>query len=260
MSAELTSWQRPCFEPGGGDALLFFAVYGKFSTEVQLSAADYRTAGVPAGLTLRKLHRAQSPEFPFISESIGKLLRPENPALFAEIQRQPECLILQGSVPDPVDLNYLRDAVGLITFFLENGGVGVIDPQQFRMFNPPSWRAEIFEPEPPDLLKHVITIYSDDPEAGSERRLWFHTRGLRKFGRPDLSVRGVPPEHESTVLNLINQFILLQANGGLIPEGEEIRMSALPPGLICHHAGSLDDPDFNNVHVEIRWLGGSESP
>jgi hypothetical protein len=23
--------------------------------------------------------------------------------------------------------------------------------------------------------------------------------------------------------------------------------------LICHQAGSLDDPEFNNVHVEIRW-------
>jgi hypothetical protein len=46
---------------------------------------------------------------------------------------------------------------------------------------------------------------------------------------------------------------LLQANGGLIPEGEEIRISSLPTGLICHRAGDLDDPDFNNSHVEIRW-------
>jgi hypothetical protein len=253
MSNDLTPWQRPCFEAGGGNALLFFAVYGQFAAEIQLSAAEYRTAGVPAGLMLRKLNRTQSPEFPFTSESIGKLLRPENPALFAELQRQPECLILQGEIPDPADLNYLRDAVGMITSFLEHGGIAAIDPQQLRLFDSANWRKEMFDPEPPNLLKHVLTIYSEDPQAAPEKRLWFHTRGLRKFGRPDLSLRNVPPGQQAAAVNLINRFVLLQANGGLIPEGEEIHMPSLPTGLICHQAGSLEDPEFNNVHVEIRW-------
>jgi len=43
-------------------------------------------------------------------------------------------------------------------------------------------------------------------------------------------------------------------------EGQEIRMAALPPGLICHHAGSLDDPDFNNMHVKIRWPRAGSPP
>jgi hypothetical protein len=30
-------------------------------------------------------------------------------------------------------------------------------------------------------------------------------------------------------------------------------MDSLPAGLMCHHGGSVEDPDFNNVHVEIRW-------
>jgi hypothetical protein len=51
---------------------------------------------------------------------------------------------------------------------------------------------------------------------------------------------------------MFNRFIGLQTEGGHIPEGQEIRMASLPPGLTCHHGGSLDDPDFNNVHVEIR--------
>ncbi len=41
--------------------------------------------------------------------------------------------------------------------------------------------------------------------------------------------------------------------GGVIPEGQEIKTAPLPPGLVCRHAGSLDDPEFGNVRVEIAW-------
>jgi len=76
---------------------------------------------------------------------------------------------------------------------------------------------------------------------------------LRKFGRPDLSLHHVPDAYEKAAIELCNRFIELQALGGRIPEGQEVRMVSLPDGLVCHYQGSLDDPDFNNVHVEIRF-------
>lgn len=51
---------------------------------------------------------------------------------------------------------------------------------------------------------------------------------------------------------MFNRFIEFQAFGGVIEEGIEIRMEGLPSGMTCHHAGDLEDPDFNNVHVEIK--------
>jgi hypothetical protein len=75
---------------------------------------------------------------------------------------------------------------------------------------------------------------------------------MRKFGRPDISVHRVTPEQQDGVIDLINRLILLQAEGGVVPEGQSVRMPSLPPGLTCHHAGRLDDPDFNNTHIEIR--------
>jgi hypothetical protein len=32
----------------------------------------------------------------------------------------------------------------------------------------------------------------------------------------------------------------------------EYRCDAVPPGMTCTHQGHVDDPDFNNVHVEIK--------
>jgi hypothetical protein len=108
---------------------------------------------------------------------------------------------------------------------------------------------EIFQPDPPNLRKQVTILVSDEPDGTH----WLHTRGMRKFGRPDLSFHKVGSQYEQPAIDLLNRFILLQAQGGLIPENKEIQISALPAGLTCHHEGRLDDPDFNNVHVEIRW-------
>jgi hypothetical protein len=78
---------------------------------------------------------------------------------------------------------------------------------------------------------------------------------MRKFGRPDISVHGVVHKHADGVTLLIERFVEFQAFGGVIPEGETIRMQSLPPGGKCRHRGDLEDPDFNNVHVEIEWPG-----
>ena len=87
---------------------------------------------------------------------------------------------------------------------------------------------------------------------------WFHTRGMRKFGRPDLSVHQVPAGLRDPAIDLLNRFIDYQALGGIIEEGEEIIMQALPPGMTCSHRGSPDDPDFNNSHVEVSWANDAE--
>ena len=75
---------------------------------------------------------------------------------------------------------------------------------------------------------------------------------MRKFGRPDLSIHGVSKKEESGQLELINRLIVMQAEGARVQEGQPIQMRSLPPGLTCHHDGDVDDPDFNNVHIEIR--------
>jgi hypothetical protein len=54
------------------------------------------------------------------------------PAFAAKMMAQDNLLILKvlkGEVSDPPTLNYLRDAVGLLTFFLDAGGVAICDPQ-----------------------------------------------------------------------------------------------------------------------------------
>jgi hypothetical protein len=143
----------------------------------------------------------------------------------------------------------LRNVIGLVAWCLDHGGVAVFDPQMFKWWSPAEWKKWIFKPAAPVPTHHLMILTSED-ENGTG---WFHTRGMRKFGRPDLSVHGVTADLREAVIDLFNRFIEYQAFGGLIAEGQEINMRSLPPGMICTHQGDVDDADFNNVHVEIKW-------
>jgi hypothetical protein len=95
---------------------------------------------------------------------------------------------------------------------------------------------------------HVVILLSDE----SDEKIWVHTRGLRKFGRPEVSIRNIAQEWKEGAIDLCGRFIEFQAFGGKIEEGKEVIAKTFPPGFRCYHRGSLDDPDFNNVHVAIE--------
>jgi hypothetical protein len=183
-------------------------------------------------------------------------LQETDPDLAAVVDDADGCVALLGTIPDPPNLNYLRDVVGLITFFLDQGGVAVYDPQMLRYWAPRVWRQRVFDPAGPAPLSHTVILTSEDARPDCS---WFHTRGLRKFGRPDLSVRNVGPGYREAVIDLFIRLIEFQAAGGVIRENQQIRTAALPAGGGAHHVGSLEDPDFNNLHLELTWPDGALS-
>jgi hypothetical protein len=73
--------------------------------------------------------------------------------------------------------------------------------------------------------------------------------------QPEVAVHRVPAQYRDGVIDLFERFITLLAFGGVIKEGQEVRLKTLPGGMTCRHAGDVDDPDFNNAHVEITPPG-----
>lgn len=248
--SEHSPWMRKHFAPGSGDALLFCVVFGKIDQTVALSGSTYRVAGVPPELEIMAYNYTNHADVlsQFRTGYVWDLLVETKTPFAQEIAKQQSCTVLRGTFKDPQKLEYLRDTIGLITHMLDQGGVAVYDPQILKWWSPNEWRHRVFEPASAVPRHHVVILYSEDGD-GTE---WFHTRGMRKFGRPDLSMHGVTSEHRTAVIDLFERFIEMQAFGALIPEGQEIRMRTLPQGLRCFHGGSPDDPDFNNVHIEIR--------
>jgi len=178
-----------------------------------------------------------------------KALTTQDRALVTVVRAQKQCIVLQGEIKDPSTLNYFRDIIDLVTCLLDQGGVAVLDVQIFKWWSPNEWHKQIFGHGQAYPRNHVVIQVT--PEEGGKE--WFHTRGMRKFGRPDISVRHVPPLYRNAVVDLCNRFIEMQAFGAIVPEGQDIRMASLPPGMKAYHWGRLDDLAFNNVHIEIAW-------
>jgi hypothetical protein len=251
MSEGLADWPRKFYEGPGGKPFLFCVVYGTFTPMPALSRQEHRSNCVFPGLQLSHRDQDQYPDVldRFRQGYLWEELRRHKAGLAEAVHAADECLILRGELEDQGDLNYLRDTVGLLTFLLDHGGIVVYDPWMFRWWEPDQWKDRIVRPGGAVPRQHAVILTSEEPEDAS--LTWFHTRGMRKFGRPDLSLHGVPSNYREAVIDLFERFIEFQAFGGVIEEGQEILMKTMPRGMTCHHAGDLDDPDFNNVHVEI---------
>jgi hypothetical protein len=243
-STPLPSWPRPAFQPTGNKALVWYQIYGHFPDTVDISRGKYRCGGVPAGIMLEHYFRADHEDtvtgflkHPFFAAALKR----ELPGLAGGVDSAPECTIIRGEVPDTANLDYLRDVVGLVAWFLDNGGLAVLDPQTLQWYGHEKWRGELFEPGGPAARHHVVILVSEDKDG-----LWLHTRGMRKFARPDVSIHSVPASQRDAAIELLNRLVELQASGQIIAEGQ-----SFPPGTTCHLIGNLNDSDFNNTHIEI---------
>lgn len=253
MAESQASWERQYHAECDGEAFLFYVAFGEVAHDRPLDSRKYRCGGIPAGFQLIAYDKGRHGEYiaGFLQGYLWERLIAEDPGLARNIEQSPGCLVLWGSQQNPKTLDYLRDCVGLLTFFLDNGACAIYDPQMFHWWSPERWRERIFDPAGPVPRHHVVILYSDEEE--SPELLWMHTRGMRKFGRPDISVRRVGAAYRDAVIDLCERIIEYQAFGAVIRDGDSVRIASLPPGGVAHNGGDLDDPDFNNVHVEIVW-------
>jgi hypothetical protein len=250
--SDIESWPRPYFEREGGMPFLFYVVFGAGVDELQVSRSGHRFGGLPEGLEVMGYGPEMHPEVldGFRSGPLWDEVLTTQPALARAVAAQTRCVIVRGSIEDDESLDYFRDAIGLLTALLDAGGVAIFDAHVLRWWSPPGWRGEIFEPAVAQPHKHVVILFSEEDDGST----WLHTRGLLKFGRPDLSMHDVMQDHFDTVVDLFNRFIEFQALGGVIVDGHDVNVPSLPAPVRCVHGGDEDDPDFNNRHVEFQWV------
>lgn len=247
----LKNWERPYFTQAGHDNLLYFIVYGEIQGDFNISGEKYRVLYMPQELQLQSFRIPEGIETvnQFRSGLFAKMLEDQHPELVQTVNQQEHCYIVQAIIPDKALLNDFRVIIGIVAYLLDSGCVAAFDPLAHKWWTPQEWHNKAFAPEEIDPYSHVnIHVSSEQNDTQ-----WVHSHGMRKFGRPDLSIHHVTDEEIEPVLDMVNRFIGFMAAGGTIKEGQEIRMASLPEGMTCSHKGSFDNPDFNNVHVEISW-------
>ncbi len=251
QAAPEQDWSREAWQPDiGPKPELFFVVYGPIPENWAISTKDYRTKGIPTGVSVQAYGPASQPEIVdrFRDGYVWDEFCASDPKAASATKCQTSCIIFQGAVQDDDTLEYLRDIIGVIAWMCDQGAVSVYDPQRICWFGPDDWKRDLFDLGASPVWPHVVTLVSDE-----DNTRWLHTRGMIKFGRPDLSMRGVRPENRELGAQIVNRLIGFQARGGWFENGAKLRIADAPAGITVWHGGTPDDPDFNNTHLEIRW-------
>ena len=245
------AWPRPHWQAGDGRSLLLWFVFGEFPRQLPIDGAAYRTRGLSAGAEIARCSRRELERWPGnpLAGAFGDLLRADDPALAARAAAAPEGFVIRAELADAPDLDVLRDGIGLVSALMAGGGAAAVDPQLLMAFDADAWRARFFARFAFDVRDHVLMLC--DADAPTPGRLHVHSRGLRKFARPDLSLRGVPIAARDAAGELLQRLTEWQALGGRFTAGQVVQAGDLE--LTATPGGHLDDPAFNNVHVAFDW-------
>jgi len=185
MAAAMEDWSRPAFEPGGGDASLFYLAFGEL--------APVRLPPTPAGLSLTVHSQGESRQWVDALVAAARDDAGESPGLAALVRATPDFAVIRGHRVDPPDLVHLRDAECVLAALLEAGAVALLDVEAQRWWTPDVFRSEVLAALRPSVRAHVSV---------RSRRGVVEARGLRKVGRPDLRVHRVPVGAEARAADL----------------------------------------------------------
>ena len=245
-------WPRPHWQAHPGeDALLLYFVFGDFPRELKIPLSRHQSRGLPGGVELfRHPHEALKSWAGYpLGGALGDILRQDSPAGVARAENAAEVLSVRGTVADPASLDYLRDTTGVLAGLLDLGGASVVDPQMLSLFVADDWRRRYLIPDGAPPRHHVLILVNPDEDGGQ----WVRTRGMRKFARPDLSVRQVPEADIERAGALCQKLVDMQALGAWIEEGQPLEVDGMPGSFVARHAGDINDPRFNNSHIELLW-------
>ena len=255
MESESTNdvWHRPQFEKPFDDPFLFYVIFGIENTQLYLSRKLHNIDECPKELNIQYYSKDSSTEEReyiegFFNEPISKLLENQNKTLFEQAIKAKDIVVVSGTLPESDSLNYLKNSLGVLKALTMNKNVPILNYQTFQLLPSEEWAKQYFEPRQPNPCNHAVILYSKETEG-----LWFHTRGMRAFGRPDLSLTAWPEDKTQEAQGIINRLIEMYALGSYPEDGKRIRVQGLPDGMQTTLKGDHDNLDFNNYYIEIKW-------
>jgi hypothetical protein len=216
-------WQRPAHRPTGREAAVLLVAFtpGEVLTELNLAAVT--PANAPVDALAVRLHRHEdNPEWmdAFRTGPLRDLAARELPDL-RPIDEATCCYSIQVRVPDPADLTHLQLAWAVAARVSRAGAVAVFDAFAHD-WSLPEQVATLDPHRPFDILREISVIAESEPTPGFGQPV--HTRGMVKFGRPDL-IMGVPEDRIGDAASILNQLATMLAEGHVLAAGHHLRIN-----------------------------------
>ncbi len=217
-------WQRKEFKPGGEKAELHYVVFGRFASSLNPKLS---------------VHAAKA-------NFCRALLQLPGPAdALSLAQDAPSCVSVRVEVEDPSSLVYLRDALRSVTAVLAAGGTVVYDVPTTMWRSAEEWRHTFAEPLRFHPHEHIDLVIRPERDL---KGVWLRTRGMHKFGRPEVTMRHAPANDQAWA-ELVFKLAASMADGTNYPDEAAVHASgaAIEKFVVRRQR----DPDFEDVRLTV---------
>ena len=241
-SVVIPDWPRPHHEPSPSKASLFYLVFGEPPAHLNVKRARHHVDELPPQLQVSIHARGDDPAWfdGWFSPPVGLELPHVFGADADAVYRSGKVAAVKAEFTDPSSLGYLRNTVGVVSAISDAGAVAIFDVPALTWWRPEEWRRRFVDRSEFRIGDHIFTAVSED--AGGGGTLSMHTRGLSKFGRPELLVRHLPGPGDADapavrdageVMDGLANYL---ARGGVIADGQTMRLDRYDATLVFFDA------------------------
>jgi len=210
--------------------------------------------GIPDTLGLRSVAREAQPEWFagfFAEPMLGRAREALGEERLASLLSSRFAHVVSVEQEDPADLGYLQSVWAITRCLCELGAVALLDAHAIR------WHAgdAVAASKPAaglDPDRELSFIFETEPEAGLGHLA--HTRGLAKFGRPDLILTGLSPEEATLAGVLLRRLAEECALGARFLPGATATFEGKPIAFESYEPGrdGLPQLNLNNPGLIVR--------
>jgi len=247
MSTPIPTWPRSGFQPGGAPNVfqLFCFSTGPLKSDVPMSAGRF---GLPSPeamqqVEVRELTREMDSAW-FDGFRSGSLRAIATQALsdVSALDSATQLTAVLISRGDAADLSHLQAGWAVAQWLVARGVSVILDAQTNRF-----WKGADVADWPPNrpfaLSSDVNIVVEAEPTSPTAT---IHTRGMQKFGRPDLVVRDVPGEQWDAVAGLVRALAGQLANGVVLRAGDRVNIDDKSLRLTAFKPTPETDLHLNN--------------
>ncbi|MEU4693657.1 hypothetical protein [Actinoplanes sp. NPDC023714] len=218
-------WLRPSFRPTGRDAIVALIAFADEDVlgaepDLRLGAALPESAPV-ANLDLRVHHHAVSPDWidGWRTGALRNLAARKLDDL-GRLDAASCCYSIAVAAEDPADLTHLQLGWAVAAAIAEAGAFAILDAHAANWLPGPAVAS--LSPHRPFTVQQEVSLTAEtEPVPGFGHPV--HTRGMVKFGRPDL-VAGVPADRIEETGRILNHLARMLAEGDNLTPGQQFRI------------------------------------
>ena len=243
--ASVPDWPRPHYKPSASKASLFYLVFGEPPAHLNVKRARHHVDELPPQLQVSIHARGDDPAWfdGWFSPPVGLELPHVFGAAAEQVYQAGKVAAVRAEFTDPSSLAYLRNTVGVVSAIAESCALAIFDVPALTWWRPEEWRRRFVDRSEFRIGDHIFTAVSEQAAAdGAAPTLSLHTRGMRKFGRPELLVRHLPGPRDvdapavrdaGEVMDGLSNYL---ARGGTIADGETMRLDRYDATIVFFDA------------------------